>query len=143
MTFELHVSYKVPSKEWIFLGAGWGIRDIRGPYISQPAAYLHIENWALSQIFPSKLILMFSMSHRAAVDAMVVRAVGAFGQSHVILGKHRQASMTISPCVRDPVLNFASILLHPTFGPGNDISISGDTIDLVALDELQLLRESV
>ena len=143
MTFELHISYKAPSKEWIFLGAGWSGRDIRGPYISEPAAWLDIENWALSQKFPSKLILVFSMSHRAEVDAMVVRAVGAFGQSHVIVGKHKQASMTISPCFRDPVLNSAKIILQPTFGPNNVIPVSGGTIDLVALDELQLLRECV
>jgi hypothetical protein len=144
MTFELPVSYKAPSTEWIFLGAGWGAaRDVRGAYISEPAAWLHIENWALSQKSPSKLILVFSMSHRAEVDAIVVRAIGAFGQSHVIVGKYQQASMTISPCFRDPVLNFARILLQPTFGPSNVISISGGTIDLVALDELQLLREGV
>jgi hypothetical protein len=32
MTFELHVSYKAPSKEWIFLGAGWGL-EISGGHI--------------------------------------------------------------------------------------------------------------
>ena len=143
MTFELHISYKAPSKEWIFLGAGWSGRDIRGLYISEPAAWLDIENWALSQKFPSKLILVFSMSHRAEVDAMVVRAVGAFGQSHVIVGKHKQASMTISPCFRDPVLNFARIILQPTFGPSNSISNALGTIDLIALDELHLSRECV
>lgn len=143
MTFELHVSYKAPSKELIFLGAGWSSRDVRGPYISEPVAWLDVENWALSQKFPSKLILVFSMSDRAEVDAMVIRAVGAFGQSHAIVGKHRQASMTISPCFRDPVLNFSRIILQPTFGPNNVISVSARTIDLVALDELQLLRECV
>ena len=143
MTFELHVSYKAPSKEWIFLGAGWGARDVRGAYISEPVAWLHIENWALSQKVPSNLILVFSMSSRAEVDAMVIRAAGEFAQSHVIVGKHKQVSMTISPCFRDPNLNFARILLQPTFGPSNVISMSGRTIDLVALDELHLSRECV
>lgn len=143
MTFELRVNYKAPSKEWIFLGAGWSGRDIRGPYISEPAAWLDIENWALSQKFPSKLILMFSMSHRAGVEAMVVRAAGVFGQSHVIVGKHKQASMTISPCFRDPMLNSVQIILQPTFGPNNVIPVSASTIDLVALDELRLSRECV
>jgi hypothetical protein len=35
------------------------------------------------------------------------------------------------------------VLLQPTFGPSNVISTSGGTIDLVALDELQLSRECV
>jgi hypothetical protein len=143
MTFEVRISYKAPSKEWIFLGAGWSSRDVRGPYISETVAWLDIDNWALSQKFPSKLILVFSMSNRAEVDAMVIRAAGAFGQSHVIVGKHKQASMTISPCFRDPVLNFARIMLQPTFGPSNIISNSLGTMDLVALDELQLSRECV
>ena len=144
MSFELHVSYQPPSKEWMFLGPGWGgVRDVRGAYISDHTAWLHIENWALSQNVPSRLILLFSMSGRAEVDAMVIRANGAFGQTQVILGKHKQASMTISACFRDQDRNFASILLQPTFGSSNIIPTSMGTVDLVALDELHLSREWV
>jgi hypothetical protein len=141
-TFELRVSYKVPSKEEIFLGAGWGgARDVRGAYISCPIAYLDIENWALSQTFPSKLILVFSMSLRADVDAMVIRAFGAFGKAQTIVSKNTDASMSILRLFRNPVINYARILLQPSFGPSDTIGASGGTIDLVALDELRLSRE--
>jgi hypothetical protein len=62
-TFELRVSYNAPSKERIFLGVGWGSADVRGAYLSAPAADLQIENWALSERFPSELCLGFSMSN--------------------------------------------------------------------------------
>jgi hypothetical protein len=74
---------------------------------------------------------------------MVIRAIGAFGQSQIILEKRKPASMTISPCFRDPNRNFAQILLQPTFGPSNIIRTSMGTVDLVALDELHLSRECV
>src|SRR5262249_48807532 len=141
MTFRLRISYKAPSKESMFLGAGWEPpRDVRGVYISGAAAYLHIENWALSQKFPSKLSLGFSMSHRSEVDAMVVVAAGVFGRCQAIVGKHKDASLVIWPLFRDPVRNFVMVLLKPTFGPTASIPMSPGTSDLIALDELQVSR---
>jgi hypothetical protein len=139
-TFELRVSYEAPSREGIFLGAGWGPADIRGPYLSAPAADLQIENWALSQRYPSELRLLFSMSNRAAVEGMIVRATGAFGQAQVMVAKTKPNSMKISPIFRDPVLNYAYILLEPTFGSHTTGRLFFDTVDLIALDELELSR---
>jgi hypothetical protein len=139
-TFELRVSYKAPSKERIFLGAGWGPADIHGAYLSSAAADLQIENWALSQRIPSELCLVFSMSNRASVEGMMVRARGRFGQTQVMVGKNKLTLMRISPIFRDPLLNFAYIFLEPTFGFHTTDQFSFDTVDLVALDELQLSR---
>ena len=88
MTFELRVVYTAPSKETVFLGAGWEpARDVRGAFISEPVGELLIERRALSGSHASQLALTFSMATRAAVDAMVVRASGMFGSSHVIVQK--------------------------------------------------------
>ena len=140
LTLELRVSYKAPSRERIFLGAGWGPADIRGAYLSAAAADLQIENWALSQRIPSDLCLVFSMSNRAAVEGMIVCASGAFGQTQVIVGKAKPTLMKISPIFRDPLLNFAYIFLEATFGHHTTHRFSFDTVDLIALDELQLSR---
>jgi hypothetical protein len=71
---------------------------------------------------------------------MVVRATGAFGQAQVMVGKTKPTLMKISPIFRDPLLNFAYILLQPAFGPHTTDRFFLDTVDLIALDELQLSR---
>jgi hypothetical protein len=105
MTLKLKVDYKSPSREQLFLGAGWEpTRDVRGAFISGPAGELLIGNWALSPYYASQLTLAFSMTNRAAVDAMMVRASGAFGSSHVIVQKSLQARLVLSPLFADPSL---------------------------------------
>lgn len=56
MVLDIRVVYKPPSKEWLFLGFGWGaVRDLRGPYLTTPLAEIVIGNWALSQTVASTL----------------------------------------------------------------------------------------
>ena len=117
MTFLLRVDYTAPSKEYLFLGAGWEpARDVRGAFISGPGAELIIGNWALSRNFAAQLTLTFSMATRAAVDAMLVRANGAFGSRQVIVQKSRQTRMVLSPLIADPMRSYLRIILEPAFG---------------------------
>jgi hypothetical protein len=143
MTFELRVDYKAPSREQLFLGAGWEpARDVRGAFISGPAGELLIGNGALSRNYASQLTLAFSMATRAAVDAMMVRASGTFGSSHVIVQKSQQARLVISPLFADPNRSYVRIMLEPAFGPSGTIPESPGTMDLIALDELEIERNS-
>jgi hypothetical protein len=143
MTLKLKVDYKAPSREQLFLGAGWEpARDVRGAFISGPAGELLIGNWALSVYYASQLTLAFSMTNRAAVDAMMVRASGAFGSSHVIVQKSLQARLVISPLFADPSRSYVRIILEPAFGPSGTIPESPATMDLIALDELEMERVS-
>jgi hypothetical protein len=143
MTFELKVDYKAPSREQSFLGAGWEpARDVRGVFISGPAGELLIGNWALSRDYASQLTLAFSMSSRAAIDAMMVRASGTFGSSHVLVQKSQQARLGISPLFADPNRSYVRIMLEPAFGPSGTIPTSPATMDLIALDELEIERDS-
>jgi hypothetical protein len=143
MTFLLRVDYTAPSKEHLFLGAGWEpARDVRGAFISGPGAELIIGNWALSRNFAAQLTLTFSMANRAAVDAMLVRANGPFGSSHVIVQKSEQTRMVLSPLLADPVRSYLRIILEPAFGPNESIPESFATIDLIALDELEIRRDA-
>jgi hypothetical protein len=143
MTFELRIDYKAPSKEHVFLGNGWEpARDVRGAFISGPAAELIIDDWVLSRNFASQLTLTFSMATRSAVDAMVVRASGIFGSSRVIVQKSRQSQMIIPGLYANPRRTYVRILLRPAFGPSETISDFFETIDLVALDELEIGRDA-
>jgi hypothetical protein len=42
--FEICVDYRAPSQEWLFLGNGWGVRDVRGSYLSSAEAEIIIHN---------------------------------------------------------------------------------------------------
>jgi hypothetical protein len=142
MTFELRVNYRVPSKESLFLGAGWELaRDAHGAYISEPAAEILIGNWALSRDYPSTLKLVLSMSRRANVDGMLVRASGLFGLAQTFVQKSRQSSILAFPLFSESFRNASAILLRPTFGPEKYIEGTPGTMDLVALDELHLTRQ--
>jgi hypothetical protein len=141
MTFTLKIVYQAPSKEQLFLAAGWEpARDVRGAFISGVFGELLIGNWALSREAASQLVLTFSMASRAAVDAMTVRAIGPFGARTTLVKKPQQTRMIIFPLFADPARSPTRILLQPSFGPSETIPESPATIDLIALDELEITR---
>lgn len=141
MTFELRVNYRAPSKESLFLGTGWELaRDAHGAYISEPAAEILIGNWALSRECPSTLKLILSMSRRSNVEGMLVRVSGSFGLAQIFVQKSKQSSILAFPIFQDLVGNASAILLQPTFGPNKTIEATVGSMDLIALDELQLTR---
>jgi hypothetical protein len=138
MGFELKVSYKAPSEERVFLGDGWGVRDIRGPYICKNKAEIVIGNWALSHSIPSEVVLSLSMTNRAAVDALMIRVTGPFGFTHAVLSKREQKLIILPEVLSDSTRGSIVLVLEPGFG--NDFALSPGTVDIVALDELQINR---
>ena len=143
-TFVLKTDYRAPSREQLFLGTGWEpTRDVRGAFISAPKAELLIENWALSRNFASELTLIFAMSSRAAVDAMMVYAAGDFGTAQVMVRKFQQTAMVIIPLFPSVTGGHVPITLQPSFGPSETIPGRFDTMDLVALDELEIRRLAI
>lgn len=137
MLFKIHVIYKAPSREQLFLGDGWSARDIRGPY-SGAAAEIVINNWALSSTLASTLKLTLSVSNRCEVDALFVRATGAFGSAQTLVKRNDEAVLTLSNIFADPVRDHTVIVLEPTFGPGSGGATTAGSLDIVALNELKL-----
>jgi hypothetical protein len=115
MTFEVRIDYRAPSRERLFLGDGWGVRDVRGPYLSAPEATFILHSWALSRTLPSKLTLTLSLSDRAEVNALFVIASGGFGTARCIVAKVQQSIMTISPLLATDGWNSTVIKLYSTF----------------------------
>ena len=100
MVLNIHVIYKAPSRELLFLGTGWGGRDIRGPYLSEMGAEIIIGNWALSQRIPSRVELTLSVSNRCEVDALFVRATGVFGELSPNFGDGLRVRRRLGPEAR-------------------------------------------
>jgi hypothetical protein len=139
MPLDINVDYKAPSWERLFLGTGWGGRDVRGPYISGTTAEIVIDNWALSAKTPATVKLTLSVSNRCEVDALFVRATGAFGSVQRLVKRNEEAILTITKIFAEPSRSYV-ILLEPTFGVNNIIAATPGTIDIVALNEFRLTR---
>lgn len=73
VTFYLTVIYRAPSKESSFLGRGWGIRDVRGPYLDGFVGHIHIAGGALSSEIPSTISLVLSASNRCPTPFVLAK----------------------------------------------------------------------
>jgi hypothetical protein len=90
MGFLLDIDYTPRSNgseawERLFLAAGWGLRDVRGPYMTRPRAVLAISSWALSDRVGSQVRLRFGLSGRCPVDALIFNVSGGFGSISCII----------------------------------------------------------
>jgi hypothetical protein len=140
MVLNIHVIYKAPSRERLFLGTGWGGRDIRGPYLSETGAEIIIGNWALSPRIPSRIELTLDVSNRCEVDALFVRATGVFGSTQTLVTRNEETILTLSGILADPIRNHAVIVLQSTFGVNDRVAATPGSVDIVAINELRLTR---
>jgi hypothetical protein len=140
MVLNIHVIYKAPSRELLFLGTGWGVRDVRGPYLSEMGAEIIIGNWALSQRIPSRVELTLSVSNRCEVDALFVRATGLSGSAQTLVKKNEEAILILTGILADRLRDHAAIVLQSTFGVNDRIAATPGSIDIVAINELRLIR---
>jgi hypothetical protein len=85
--------------------------------------------------------LTLSLSHRAVVNALFVRARGEFGTAQCIVDKIKDSIMNIFPLLANDAHYPTIIKLWSVFCPDENIPISPQgTIDIVAIDELLLTR---
>lgn len=138
--FTLTVDYRAPSRESLFLGAGWGIRDLRGPYLSAPEAELLIDNWALSATVPSILTITLSISGRATVSGVFVRASSTVGSVQCIVAKERKSILTMPPLFANPLGTAVIIKMLCLFSDNTQRYAAPSTIDIIAIDRLELTR---
>lgn len=73
VTFYLTVIYRAPSKEKSFLGKGWGIRDVRGPYLDGFVGHIHLAGEVLSSEIPSTISLVLSVSNRCPTSYILAK----------------------------------------------------------------------
>ena len=73
VTFYLTIIYRAPSKEKLFLGKGWGIRDVRGPYLDGFMGHIHIASEVLSSETPSTISLVLSASNRCPTSFVLAK----------------------------------------------------------------------
>jgi hypothetical protein len=145
MGFLLDINYidrdgKSSTYESLFLGKGWGIRDVRGPYLTQPRGTLAIAPWALSRRVGSEVHLRFGLSNRCPVDALIFGISGRFGASSQIIQRNSEADVVLADVTAASELDVYQIdvALHEP-APENVLKF----MDILSIDRISIRRSAV
>jgi hypothetical protein len=145
MSFLLDIDYsnsgfRSARHEYLFLGNGWGVRDTRGPYMTEPRATLAIAPWALSRRMGSQVHLHFGLSNRCPVDALIFGLSGRFGASSHIIQRNSKTDVVLDDIANEHELDEYRIdvaLDDPA--PENMLKF----MDILSIDRILIRRGAV
>ena len=72
MTLRIEVRFDCAVNETVFLESGWGIRDVRGPYLIKEKGIVAIPDWLLDENFTTSVSMVFSLSNRSLREAVEI-----------------------------------------------------------------------
>lgn len=72
MSIRLEILYNCVVKEEVFLGNGWGIRDVRGPYLIGNPAQVLLPREMLNKKFTTQVSFHFGLSSRSPHEGVEV-----------------------------------------------------------------------
>ena len=139
ITFYLAVKYRAPSKERLFLGKGWGIRDVSGPYLDGFVGLIRIAGAILSSEISSTISLVFSASNRSPTPFILVKVSMAGKETSKNIEKNGSAEFTLESIYLKPSDDL-EILVHLP-----DVQTPADLKrfwTILAIDELTIERAS-
>jgi hypothetical protein len=144
MGFLLDIDYtcrsgKSAAWETLFLGDGWGVRDVRGPYMTRPRAVLAISAWALSARAGSQVHLRFGLSNRCPVDALIFNLSGGFGSVSRIIRRSSDVDVMLNDIriERGSEQYLINVALHNP-EPANVLKF----MDILAINRIAIQRSS-
>lgn len=137
ITFYLIVKYKSPSKEWSFLEKGWGIRDVRGPYLNTFTGYICIGNEVLLPKVPSTVSLTLSLSNRCPIASILVQALASDRKVIHRINRNESFDFVFESVVRDLTSGFRVEISIPSVKTATDLKKYSD---IVAIDEVVIER---
>lgn len=135
--FYLTVNYKSLSKEWLFLEKGWGIRDVRGPYLNTFMGYICISNEILLPEIPSTIALTFSLSNRCPITSILVQASALDRKVVHSINKNASYEFVFNSVFRDPAKEFRIAVSMPSIRNATELRSYSD---ILAIDEVTIER---
>ena len=96
VTFYFIVRYTAPSKERLFLGKEWGLRDVRGPYLVGSVGHIYIAGVVLSSEIPSTISLVLSVSNRCPTPYILVKVSMARKEISKKIGRNESADFILA-----------------------------------------------
>ena len=140
MTFFIQVIYTAPSRERMFLEKGWGVRDVRGVYLSHRAATLQIPPYLFSRSISSDLSLKFSVSKRSIFDAIYIKILFRGLTYGAYVTRNQEATIKIPDLKSFDCNPFVFQIINGAPHSGGDKDITFGTADLVSLEQLTIMR---
>jgi hypothetical protein len=137
ITFYLIVKYKSPSKEWSFLEKGWGIRDVRGPYLNTFTGHICISNEILLPEIPSTISLTLSLSNRCPTASILVQALASNRKVIHSVNRNDSADFVFESVVRDSTGKFQIEISIPSVKTATE---QKKYSDILAIDEIIIER---
>ncbi len=137
VTFYLTVKYRSPSKEKSFLGKGWGLRDVRGPYLDGFVGHIFIAEEVLSSEIPSTISLVLSVSNRCPTPFILVKVSTAGKEVSKNVDKNESADFTLESIYANPVGNLDVLVQLPDVQTFADLE---KFWTILAIDELTIER---
>jgi hypothetical protein len=140
MAFLLEIEYASGSAERLFLARGWGgVRDVRGPYVANSPAMIELAPWALSLTNVSQADLVFGLSNRSPVDALMFKVSGLFGDVSCMIKRNMTTAVTI------PDIILPETGVHYSIAVVVDVPVSFTGVgikffDILSIDRLRISR---
>ena len=137
ITFYLTVKYRSPSKEISFLGEGWGLRNVRGPYLDGYMRHICIVAAVLSSKIPSTISLVLSVSNRCPTPFVLVKVSTPEKEISKNVHKNKSSDFILGSIYANPAGNLEVIVQLP------DVQTSADLRKfwtILAIDELTIER---
>jgi hypothetical protein len=114
MHFELKLTIEVRPRKVSFWEAGWGVRDVRGPYLNASEGRICISPWALSPSKPSVISLQFGMSNRELLQAVSLQATGEFRVRSCFVERNKSSELLIKDILGQEQNVYFIFIIHPT-----------------------------
>ncbi len=137
ITFYLTVNYKSSSKERLFLEKGWGIRDVRGPYLDTFMGYICISNEVLLPEIPTTISLVLSLSNRCPTSSILVHASAVDKRIAHNINRNGSSDFVFESVLRGVIDNFRIAISIPSVKTSIDLK---EYSDIVAVDEITIER---
>lgn len=136
--FSLRINYRAPSTETIFLKNGFGgVRDVRGPYITETEAELEFPNEVFSQYNPSLLSISFELSNRAPLDAIILSFHGDLPRQDNLIVRRNSECTVHFPNIMKPPDGCTTLFIVP---PNSNRRESSELLDILSINEISIER---
>ena len=137
VTLYLTARYRAPSKERAFLGDGWGIRDVRGPYLNGSVGHVCIDSAVLSSEIPSTISLVLSASNRCPTPSVMAKVSAPGKTVSRSVAKNGSADFIIESIYAGPMGNLELLVQLPEVQTAID---QERFYSILAIDELTIER---
>lgn len=140
MAFRLEISYACAVKETVFLGSGWGHRDVRGPYLTLRQGQICLPAFLFDKKFYSKVMLTFSLSNTCQHEAVEISCSYINDIKSETIIRNGEADIMMPETLGDNRVNHIISVSATFLDVRGSRAVISPVLDVVALDKIVIER---